>query len=216
MPVLALTFSDFQTYVLDRLNIPSNDTTKVTQIKNILNWVNEKLHEMFELKISATTLSITANNGNVTVPTDFARVKYILNNTVPVDHITERDFATYLGSLNAGAGPTLSNPPAVYTWRPPQTLSFLPVPTANVTLNFVYVQRPIAMSAGTDTPDALPMAYADLLCEWAVLRMALTEENTANTVNVKQLAEEIQGQLAYYRIRQAGKRNERVALKVYG
>lgn len=215
MPVLALTFSDFQTYVLDRLQIPSNDAAKITQIKNHLNWVNEKLHEMFELKISATTLTLT-NTGSVTVPADFARVKYILNNTVPVDHITERDFATYLGSLNNGSGPTISNPPAVFTWRPPSTLSFLPIPTSNVTLNFVYVQRPNAMSSPTDTPDALPMAYADLLCEWAVLRMALTEENAINVVNVRQLAEEIQGQLAYFRVRQAGKRNERVQLKVYG
>lgn len=210
-----MTFGECQTYVLDRLAITAGDTAKVTQIKNLLNAVRDRLVEKYELNVAVATVAVSAGASTGTVPADWMRPLYVRNGGILVDVISDTEFGA-LEAVAAGAGVSTSVAPAVYMWRPPSTIQVIPAPSVAVSLSIPYVQRPATMSAAGDAVTAIPSEYHDLLCELVAVRIGLSEGLGFEPQMEVQIAGDLDQQLRARRNRMDGPVGNRVRLKVYG
>jgi hypothetical protein len=165
---------DATTYVLDRLQIPSAEAAKVTQVQNVIQQEVYRTNAEWNLTMASTTVTIAATTGLVTLPSDLQKLVALTQTTVTVDVVDEMTFASTQAAITAGTFTAVTNPPTIAVYRPPSTLATLPVPTANVSATLVYVQRPAAMTSDA-TAIPLPLEYHDYVAESAVWRMALTE-----------------------------------------
>lgn len=211
-------YSDLQTYVLDRLSILANDTSKVTQVKSQLNVEMYRLHERGELILTTANVSVTGGTNTGTLPTDLMRIKSLLNGTAPLQPITEQ--VALFEQAFLAAGGVVNSPPQpinyVFRFGSPPTIRVFPTPTTTTTLNLVYVQQPTAMVNNADLPGALPLAYHDFLAELVVERIAMSEESSFPYKALSPLLARMDGEFMSYCKRIAGETQARVALQFYG
>lgn len=163
--------------MLDRLSISASDTARVAQVQIILNQQYLQLAASEELQVGAANVSVPANATNASLPSAVTGIKYLVNGSVAMQPITLIDLAGYLAESALGSAPVPSVAPIYYAFEAPTTIAVWPSPTASVTLTGLFVQSPTTMSAGTDTPSAMPSAWHDLLAEMTVQRMAISEDD---------------------------------------
>lgn len=197
-----MTLGDLKTYVADRLQIPSSDSAKLTQIQSIANLETARANVEFEATIASASATITATTGLVTLPSDFQRLITLTHDSVLVQMTNPIDFALRATAIAAGTSPTVTNPPTIAMYRTPSTLATLPAPTANVSATLVYVQRPAVMTSDATTIP-LPVELHDFVAESAVRRMALTEGESA----IAQISLDIMNEL---RVRYMALRNQQM------
>lgn len=206
-----MTRDDVATYVLDRLQIPSAETAKVTQVDNIIQLEVDRANEEWNLTVTSTTLTIAATTGLATLPADFQKIISITQTTVELAAVDELNFAQTLVGIAAGTAPTITNPPTIAVFRPPLTLATLPVPTANVSATLVYVQRPATMSGSTVLP--IPLEYHDLIAERVCWRMALTEGEIFIARFTGEIVQYLEGRLGGLRTQAPGQAGWAIPLK---
>jgi hypothetical protein len=209
-----VTFGEATTYVLDRLQIPSSDTAKITQTKAILNQETYRLNAEMEYALASAAVTITGGTGLATLPADIQRIKWIDQTTVTILITDEYAFAKRRAQIAAGTASSISNPPTVAVWRPPSTLATLPIPTANVTATLIYVQRPAPMTSDA-TVLPIPLEAHDYIAEAAVRRMALTEGESAIAQISLDIMGELRGRLQAIRNLQAPQANWQIAMSGY-
>lgn len=205
------------TYVLDRLQIPSSDTAKITQAQSLINLETARTNEEYNLTVTSAAATVAANTGILTLPADFQKLVYLLQTSVTVDLIDEVNFAARTAEIAAGTASSVSNPPTVAVYRPSGTggvLYTLPIPTSSVAATLIYVQRPATMSSNA-TAIPLPVEYHDLICELVVRRMALTEGESAIAQIALDLANELRQRVNGLRTQQPGQSSWAIPLKGY-
>lgn len=169
-----MTFLEMQTYVLDRLSIHTTDTAKVTQVKNALNRVRDRLVAMERLNVTIADLTFTANATTATLPAGVMEILSVRTGTNTLEPVSWNELATYrLSTTPLQTGPLVYMRDGAGT-----TIQIWPAPTttATVTASVAYVAQPTELSADGDTPSEIPRAYHDLLCELAIIRVAESEE----------------------------------------
>ena len=212
-----MTYQEMQTYCLDRYAITAGDTAKVTQIQNLLNGENYRIHALAELLIAVTNLSFAANTGLATVPTDWVRPRYLQDGKISVMPAIPQDqaFAQALATAS-GAVTTPPNQTFTYDWRPPATMLAYPIANATHVVAAEYVQRPPAMSAAGDAPGALPAEFHDMLCEIVCVRIGISEGEFSASQLADQLSDKLVADLKRFRKVSTGPSTTRVRMKVYG
>ena len=181
--------SEIRDYVLDRLSIPSSDTTKVTQINNLIGYHYLRLCQKYKLNRTSTT--ITASAATVTLPTGTTRILSVANENTPLRNVTEDTYLRYLQD-----GTTFADDlPAVYVREGMTQIRIYPVPTSSVTLTILHEARPTALSADGDTPTLIPQEYHMLLGELTIAQVALSEEEPGLAAGAKQMALELENDL---------------------
>lgn len=212
-----MNLGDLQTYVLTRLDIDATQSAIVTQITQVLNAENYRLHSELELDINVSTVVVNANTNTATLATDIQRIKTILNGSNDMTSIDEYAFTRRLAETAAGTASSVTNPPIEFLFRRPNIIMVWPTPTTNTTLSYAYVQRPVAMAGASDLPGALPVEWHDYLAEIATWRLALTEGETAIADDASRIAQQLYQRLVGQTNVQPGMVNEsRVIMRWYG
>lgn len=212
-----MNFGDATNYVLDRLAIPTSDTTKIAQLQNLINLETARTNEEYNLTVTSAAATVATTTGIVTLPADFQKLVYLLQTSVTVDLIDEVNFAARAAQIAAGTASSVTNPPTVAVYRPSGTggvLYTLPIPTTNVSATLIYVQRPAVMSSNATTIP-LPVEYHDLICELVVRRMALTEGEPAIAQIALDLANELRQRVTGLRTQQPGQSSWAIPLIGY-
>lgn len=209
-----MTRDDVATYCLDRLQIPSAETAKVTQVNGIIQLEVDRVNAEWNLTVTSAALTIAANTGLATLPADFQKIISITQTTVELAAVDELNFAQTLVGIAAGTAPTITNPPTVAVFRPPLTLATLPVPTANVTATLVYVQRPATMTGSTVLP--IPLEYHDYVAETVCWRVALTEGEIFLARFTEEIVQDLRGRLVGLHSQAPGQAGWAIPLKGYG
>ena len=205
---------DATNYVLDRLQIPSAEVAKVTQVQNVIQQEVYRVNAEWNLTLASTTVTIAATTGLVTLPADLQKLVTLTQTTVTVDVVDEMTFASTQTAITAGTFTAVTNPPTIAAFRSPLTLATLPVPTANVSATLVYVQRPAAMASDA-TVIPLPLEYHDYLAESAVWRMAMTEGEIYIARFTSEIVQDLRGRLAGLHNIQPGQNGWAIPLKGY-
>lgn len=212
-----MNLGDLQTYVCTRLDIDATQSAIVTQITQVLNAENYRLHSELELDINVATVAVTGNTNTATLATDIQKMKAVINGAWDMTSIDEYAFARRLAETAAGTAQAVSNPPIEFLFRRPNIIMVWPTPTANTTLSYTYVQRPTAMASAGDPPGALPVEWHDYLAEIATWRIALTEGETAVADDASRIAQQLYQRMMAATNVQPGMVNEsRVILRYYG
>lgn len=208
-----MTRDEAATFVLDRLQIPSSDSAKITQVQNLLQLEVDRANVLYELTLTTATVTVDNTGASTNLPSDVQRIKTLLQGTVTIDITDEVTWAQRLAAIAAGTWTTVTNPPTFAIWRPPSTLLFRPAPSANTSVTLVYVQRPGALSGATQLP--LPLEWHDLMAERVVRRMALTEGEPAIAQIALDIARELEAELMGLRNMQAGPDSWQIPMQGY-
>jgi hypothetical protein len=209
-----MTRDDVATFVLDRLQIASSESAKVTQVNTIIQQEVYRLNEEYNLTMASASATIAANTGLVTLPSDVQKVVSLTQTTVTVDIVDEQNWATRVAAIAAGTSPSITNPPTIAVYRPPSTLATLPIPTSNVTATLVYVQRPPLITTGS-TVLQIPLEYHDLVAETACWRMALTEGEIFIARFTNEVVQDLRARLSGLRTMAPGQAGWAIPLQGY-
>lgn len=166
-----MTLDDLRTYVRQRLTVSTADSATTTQIDTAINQARLRLVARFRLKVATTTLDFTADTETVALPSDCTEILSISTADYLLQAINEQDF----GQLTSGSG----GPQVFVRDGTSAVIRVRPVPqsTENDAATIRYVQRPTALSSGTDVPSEVPDEFHDLVGELAVHRIAQNEED---------------------------------------
>lgn len=211
-----MTLDELRNYVRDRLSIAASDSTKQTQIDNILNTEYRRLCAEERLNIERTTMGLVANSQLADLPNDWQEtiaVRYGANVLQPIglQRFAELDAASENGTET-------SDGPSMYYQESPERIRVWPTPTEtnSTALTIWYVARPDEMTAGGNSPTALPVEYHDLLAEMAVARIALNEESFDLANSALSIVSDLRGRMQGQMRKRQGAGNERVVLHHYG
>lgn len=211
-----MTLDELRNYVRDRLSIAASDSTKQTQIDNILNTEYRRLCAEERLNIERTTMGLVADSQLADLPNDWQETIAIRFGANVLQPINLQRFA----ELDAASenGTETSDGPSMYYQESPERIRVWPTPTEtnSTALTIWYVARPTAMSSGSDTPSAIPVEYHDLLAEMAVTRIALNEEAFDLANSALSIVSELRGRMQGQMRKRQGAGNERVVLRHYG
>lgn len=211
-----MTLDELRNYVRDRLSIAASDSTKQTQIDNILNTEYRRLCAEERLNIERTTMGLVANSQLADLPNDWQETIAIRFGANVLQPINLQRFA----ELDAASenGTETSDGPSMYYQESPERIRVWPTPTEtnSTALTIWYVARPDAMTSGGNSPTALPVEYHDLLAEMAVARIALNEEAFDLANSALSIVSDLRGRMQGQMRKRQGAGNERVVLHHYG
>lgn len=211
-----MTLDELRNYVRDRLSIAASDSTKQTQIDNILNTEYRRLCAEERLNIERTTMGLVADSQLADLPNDWQETIAIRFGANVLQPINLQRFA----ELDAASenGTETSDGPSMYYQESPERIRVWPTPTEtnSTALTIWYVARPDAMTSGGNSPTALPVEYHDLLAEMAVARIALNEEAFDLANSAQAIVNELRGRMQGQMRKRQGAGNERVVLYHYG
>jgi hypothetical protein len=174
-----VTRDELQTYVLDRLGIGTSDSSRVTQIVGLLNLYYEEIVALTRATYATATVTFPLASQLVTLPTDILAVEALRGSSgKKLRPVTPGELERYAGLYTPGSGGVPSIP-AFYAWHsrtvcrvwPPRT------GTADTNATCLYTQTPTLMTAGGNSPTALPVWAHRLIGEAAVYNMAMSEES---------------------------------------
>lgn len=153
-----------------RLGVSDSDSRMTTFIHSQLNTEYLRLAAEEALLEKTATLTTVAGNNVVDLPDDWQRTLQIIQGGVPLRPVTALEYADI-----DGAG----SPRRVYFPQSPERILIAPAPSVSEAqgLTIIYVARPPALDADSDTPSALPVEYHDILVELVLIRAFLAEED---------------------------------------
>lgn len=165
-----------QTMVLDRLSISTAETAKVTQVTTLLNLQYQDLCLRLGLNKGYDTLDVTADTATVTLPTDCVKILALRYGSRPIDPVSWQQYADLYA---ADQTDSLSEEGRFYYFMQSHTtIRILPIPSATVAdaIDCWYLARPTSFSSGSSTPSAIPSEFHDILVEYTIYKLALSEE----------------------------------------
>ncbi len=170
-------FSDLQTYCLDRLNLATSDTGRVTQIKLILNQVYLQLCAEEALQTGFSTITVSANTSSAALPDGTTGILSLRNGIQVMSPIILQDMAGFVAASAAGSGPGTMVSPLFYSMTSQLVIQVWPTPSVDTTLSALLIQEPAPLVNASDEPSAIADAWQDLLGELAIQRIAVSEED---------------------------------------
>jgi hypothetical protein len=210
-----MTFSDLQSYVLDRLSITSADTNRVTQVKNILNQVYLQLCAEENLNTAFATLTVTAGGSSVALPAGTTGILSLRNGIDIMEPITLEQMASYVASTSAGTSPLTIVSPLYYSLTSPLVLQVWPSPSVDTALSALLNFAPATMSANSDTPSLIASAWHDMLAELTIQRIAISEEELWPQQLGVNVAEDLLQRFRAWNMMQEGPSSTAIPLKGY-
>lgn len=164
-----------QTMVLDRLSISTAETAKVTQVTTLLNLQYQDLCLRLGLNKAYDTLDVTADTATVTLPTDCVKILALRYGSLRIDPVSWQEYADLFA---ADADESINTNNLYYFMQSHTTIRILPIPSATVAdaIDCWYLARPTSFSSGSSTPSAIPSEFHDILVEYTIYKLALSEE----------------------------------------
>lgn len=209
-----MTLTELRNYVRDRLSIAASDSTKQTQIDTVLNIEYRRICAEERLNIERTTLALVEGSQLVDLPNDWVETISLRRGEYVLEPVTFHQFAQY----DAGAETTGADAPVVYYQESPSRIRIYPEAQQTDAAGLIlwYVARPDAMSSSSSSPSVIPVEFHDMLAEYAVSRIAMSEEMLDIAQSSKAVADELRQRLQAHGRRRQGASSDRVNLKVYG
>lgn len=158
---MAYTYLQLQGRVIDIPHRPKNQDA--AEIAALINESYAYVVASLNCNIKTATKTLTAGDGDYSMITDFALSDYAslralfytaangLNNFTPLAPVAIAELLA-MRANNASA----TSPSVMYAMPGWGSLSLQPLPALNDTLTITYSAFPVALSANTDTPVALP------------------------------------------------------------
>lgn len=162
--------------VLDRLSLSSAESAKVTQVTTLLNLQYQDLCLRLGLNKAFDTLDVTADTATVTLPADCTKILSLRYGSRNIDPVSWQEYANLYA---ADQSDSLSEEGTFYYFMQSHTtIRILPIPSATVAdaIDCWYLARPTSFSSGSSTPSAIPSEFHDILVEYTIYKLALSEE----------------------------------------
>ena len=148
-------------------------TSDSTEAERLLAWLNEGYEDVLvrtRCKVNCADLTFTPDVWKYTLPTSILSVLEVwLEDTSTRSLPFERTTAEHIIRLRAGIVVSSGSPVRYYAVEGSDLLMVWPTPDSADPLNILYVPRPTAMSATSDTPSYVPSEWhkaIELYASW--------------------------------------------------
>lgn len=151
-------------------------------------WVNEGYEDVLKrtrCRVDCADMSLSANTWKYRFPTSILDVLEVWSEstagqTIPFERLSTQE----LVQLRVGVTGT-STPSQYYSVEGSDLLMVYPTPAASQTLTFLYVPRPAALSATSDSPTYIPSEWHKAVEYYVLWQAAEYDENISSAQGLK-------------------------------
>ncbi len=203
-----MTRDQLQAYVLARSTIESDDSAAVTNLLLELDSAYAQIVSDVGLLPDQTTLTLNEDATVVALPADCGRIDRITADGQNYEPATIQEFAALEGS---DEGIQSTGKQYIFMWSVDNSdnpaIRVQPAgASGGTTMNLYYFKTPTPMTAGTDSPSAIPARYQLVIAEYAIESLFLMDEEPGLAAAARAKGDVIYARLGRWAVERVGER----------